>query len=396
MTDPLGQSQVIPYLEGLSAMGHEIFLLSCEKRAADHSAILSLKKYLDTKGIRWSYLNYTKRPPVISTLFDVINIRKRAKKIAHENNIETVHCRGYITALAGMRLKKKSGLRFVFDMRGFFADERVEGGLWNLKNPVYKWVYQYFKKKERLFFTHADHSVSLTEKGKGIIQSWNLPGQPIPVEVIPCCADLDLFNPKNAGSADKAKWKEKLGIHQSDFVISYLGSIGTWYMLEEMLDFFRMLKNSRPNAKFLFITSENKTEISEKAGMKNISADDIIVQKADRKDVPVLLSLSHISIFFIKPVFSKSASSPTKMGEIMGMGIPLICNSGVGDVDDIMIDSGAGILLNSFEEEEYLKAIEKLEKILIIPPENIRKYAEKYFSLSDGVKKYNSIYKSLS
>ena len=33
MTDPLGRSQVLPYLQGLSERGHEITLLSCEKPA---------------------------------------------------------------------------------------------------------------------------------------------------------------------------------------------------------------------------------------------------------------------------------------------------------------------------------------------------------------------------
>jgi hypothetical protein len=32
MTDPLGESQVIPYLEGLSKLGHRIYILSFEKK----------------------------------------------------------------------------------------------------------------------------------------------------------------------------------------------------------------------------------------------------------------------------------------------------------------------------------------------------------------------------
>ena len=36
-------------------------------------------------------------------------------------------------------------------MRGFWPDERVEGGLWNLQNPLYKLVYNYFKKKKETF-----------------------------------------------------------------------------------------------------------------------------------------------------------------------------------------------------------------------------------------------------
>ena len=34
MTDPLGQSQVIPYLQGLSKKGYQFYLLSCEKPEA--------------------------------------------------------------------------------------------------------------------------------------------------------------------------------------------------------------------------------------------------------------------------------------------------------------------------------------------------------------------------
>ena len=36
------------------------------------------------------------------------------------------------------------------------------------------------------------------------------------------------------------------------------------------------------------------------------------------------------------PSFSKKASCPTKMGEIMNLGVPVICNKGVGDVEEIM------------------------------------------------------------
>jgi hypothetical protein len=48
------------------------------------------------------------------------------------------------------------------------------------------------------------------------------------------------------------------------------------------------------------------------------------------------ISLFDTSIFFIRPTYSKKASSPTKQGEIMAMGIPLICNYGVGDTDEIV------------------------------------------------------------
>ena len=48
-------------------------------------------------------------------------------------------------------MKRKHGVKFLFDMRGFWADERVEGGLWNLSNPVFNWAYKYFKKRSANF-----------------------------------------------------------------------------------------------------------------------------------------------------------------------------------------------------------------------------------------------------
>jgi hypothetical protein len=43
-------------------------------------------------------------------------------------------------------------------MRGFWADERVEGKIWNVKNPVYRKAYQFFKQKEKEFLTGAMQS----------------------------------------------------------------------------------------------------------------------------------------------------------------------------------------------------------------------------------------------
>ena len=59
-------------------------------------------------------------------------------------------------------------------MRGFWADERVDGKIWDLKNPVFKSIYNFFKKKEKQYFSQSDAIVSLTENGKQEILSWDL------------------------------------------------------------------------------------------------------------------------------------------------------------------------------------------------------------------------------
>ncbi len=397
MTDPLGQSQVLPYLAGLTKAGYSVTLVSFEKKEKFEATGKVIAEQIKSFGIDWQPLSYTPKPPVLSTLWDVYQLRKKAEELHKQKNFKIVHCRSYITSLVGEFLKKKYGIKFIFDMRAFFADERVDGGLWNRSNPVFNRVYLYFKKKEQDFLENADHTISLTEAGKEIIHSWkHLKNQPVPVEVIPCCADLEHFSRANIQQNELSKYRTELGISENDFVISYLGSVGTWYLPDEMLGFFKRLLLKKPEAKFLFITGDNPTEILDRTEKLNISKDKFIIRKASRKEVPYFILLSKFSLFFIQPLFSKKGSSPTKHGEILGMGIPVICNSGVGDVDRIVRDTQSGLLVDKFKDAEYDKVISQVDSLLQTPPEKLRAASEKYYSLEEGVKKYLAVYKKLS
>ena len=397
MTDPLGQSQVLPYLAGLTKAGYSITLVSFEKKEKFEASGKQIGEQIKSIGIEWKPLSYTPKPPVLSTLWDVYKLRKKAEKLHKQKNFKIVHCRSYITSMVGEFLKKKYGIKFIFDMRAFFADERVDGGLWNRSNPIFNRVYLYFKKKEQDFLENADHTISLTEAGKEIIHSWkHLKNQPVQVEVIPCCADLQHFSRSNIQQSDLSKYRTELGITENDFVVSYLGSVGTWYLPDEMLGFFKRILVKKPEAKFLFITGDNPSEILHRAEKLNIPKDKFIIRKASRKEVPYFILLSKFSLFFIQPLFSKKGSSPTKHGEILGMGIPVVCNSGVGDVDRIVRDTQSGLLVEKFDDAEYDKIISQIDSLLQTTPEKLRAAAEKYYSLEEGVKKYLAVYNRLS
>jgi hypothetical protein len=166
-------------------------------------------------------------------------------------------------------------------------------------------------------------------------------------------------------------------------------------MLDEMLDFFKALLNHRPQSVFLFITNESAAKIIAAATAKQIDTGKLIIHTVPYSRVPEYLMVSDVSVFFIKPVFSKMASSPTKQGEIMGMGIPLICNDHVGDTGDIVRDTECGWVINDFNEQEYAKAIEKINSLLMIDRDKIRQGAAKYYSLEKGIEKYASVYEKL-
>lgn len=395
MTDSLGQSQVLPYLKGLSKI-YKIHLVSFEKPQNLKSSYSSdIQSFCKQHQIEWYPLNYTKHPKVLSTIYDVFKLNRLVFKLERAHHFRLVHCRSYITSLIGLRLKKSPNTKFLFDMRGLWADERVDGDIWNLKNPIYHLIYRYFKGKEKQFLQHADAIVSLTEKGKDELCSWNLLSlNPEKIFVIPCCANLELFHPTNTDFLKTGSLKQTLQISEDNFILGYVGSIGTWYMLPEMLDFFVILLKHKPNSKFIFITTENNSTILKIANGKGIPREKLIITSCMHHEVAKYISLFNWSIFFIKPTYSKIASSPTKQGELMGMGIPVICNYGIGDSDNIIEKYHSGLIVNDFTSKDYEEIIQNIDSFKI-NKEQVIHSANEIFGLEKGIAKYLHIYQKL-
>ena len=393
MCDPLGGSQVLPYLVGLARRGHRISLISFEKPERSKAERRQVEQLCEEAGIEWHALAYHKNPPVLSTLYDLRSMQRLAARLQRRAPFDVVHCRSYIPALAGLRLKRQSGMRFLFDMRGFWADERVEGGQWNLTNPLFRAVYNYFKRRERDFWREADAIVSLTEAAREIVEHANAgrPGAP-PISVIPCCVDFDAFPP--VSQQTRATARQKLGIPEMATVAAYLGSFGSWYMVDEMLDFFRVQLERDPDAIFLIISREPEHEIVAAAERHGIGRDRLVVRSATRAEVPQFISAADYGLFFIMPVFSKKASSPTKMGELLALELPMVTNGGVGDVERILDETGAGVIVKAFDEASYREALDSLSQ-LSPDMDRWRTATRTWLDLEQGVDRYDAIYAAL-
>ena len=122
-----------------------------------------------------------------------------------------------------------------------------------LQSLLYRAVYHHVKRLEKRLLWHANHIVSLTHGGKEIIRGWNL-SRDFSISVIPCCADLKHFNPSLYSDEDRQRLRASYGLHQEDVVVGYVGSIGTWYMLDEMLDAFALWQKKVPNLKLFFLS----------------------------------------------------------------------------------------------------------------------------------------------
>lgn len=383
LTDTLGQSQILPYLIGLADAGYSISIISFEKSYRFDAYRDNIEALCKSRGLHWIPLKYHKYPPVLSTLYDLLRLRRTVKKVLTDKKVRIIHCRSYLTSLTGLWAKRSWGVKFIFDMRGFWVDERIDGGLWNLKNPIFRLIYHFFKRKEKQFVKEADHIVALTENGKSEIQSWAITS--VPISVIPTCVDMQLFHPAK-GAADRKSLRQQLSISETEFVLVYLGSWGTWYLTDEMLAFFSVLVCERPDSRLLVLTPDLPDLRDYTFSSK------VIIKSATRNEVPPYLSLADASVCFIKQTFSKKGSSATKIAEALAMDLPVVTNGGWGDIERLRASGFPLHICNS--PGDYTRIAK-----LLTGRENIRgdrRLLYGRFDLDSGIQEYKRIYRSLS
>ena len=381
MLEPLGQSQVLAYQERL-AVDREIHLLSFEKAAdwRDGHALSTMRQRLRDAGIRWHPRRYHKRPSALATAYDIAVGTLSAAWICLRYRIGIVHARSYVAAAMSLPVRALTGARFVFDMRGFWADERVDGGLWPAGGRLYraaKWL-------ERRALLGADHVVSLTQAGVRELRKFDYLRDRMPaISVISTCADLDRFRPGSAKGPG--------------FILGYVGSAGTWYLFDALVECFAQLRILRPEARLLVVNRGEHAFIRERLAAAGIPVDAVELRAATHAEVPELMTKMHATAFFIKPVFSKQASAPTKLAEFLGCGVPCLVNAGVGDMQEIVESEGVGIAVEAMDAASLHNGLLRL--LELVADENIAARcvhaAQRRFSLERGVAEYRAIYERL-
>jgi glycosyltransferase involved in cell wall biosynthesis len=392
MLDPLGQTQVLPYLRALAKRGVRFTLLSFERARAftpeGAAQCEQQRNELQAQGIEWHWLRYHQRPSVPATVYDVLAGIRKAGSLVRRNKIELVHARSHIPATIALALKKRFGTKMIFDLRGLMAEEYVDAEHWRKDSLPYRIT----KSTERQILGATDAIVTLTEKIWPIIREWEgLRGRAPHHEVIPCCVDLDRFR---FSEQERARRRQELGL-TDQFTIVYSGSLDGWYLTEKMADFFASLGQRDSRAHLLWLTTGSHERVRELMQARNVGVDQFSVLTVAAAEVPSYLAAADAGLAFIKRCVSKLASSPTKNGEYLACGLPLILNTGIGDSDALVDQWRAGVLINDFTEDQYELAADSIAAMAAVPGarEKARRVAEQLFDLeSVAADRYASLY----
>lgn len=385
LAEPLGQSQILGYLRGLSGQ-HQVTLVTFEKPAdrADAITMKALRACCAEHGIRWVARRYHHRPRLSATVFDLVVMSWTALRQARAGKSELVHARGYIPAFAALLLKRGFGLAFIFDMRAFWPEEMVTAGRLERNSLLFRllgWG-------ERLCLRQADAVVSLThaavehlkrEHGGGLAHTR--------FAVIPTCVDLDRFRREPAQRAAGPP---------------AIGSIGSvlsgWFRLDWLMAFFRACTRTWPDARFRVVTRDAPAGIAAAAGRAGIGSERLVVEARTPSEMPQALAALDAVAMFFAPAISEIARCPTRMGEALASGLPIIANSGVGDVSEIIRRHNVGVLVEDASAPSMRRAAGELRRLLDDPelPARCRKAAETWFSLAAGVEAYHALYSGIA
>ncbi len=373
--DPLGASQVVPYLLGLADRGLAIALISFEKPERWQQANLrsATQRRLEACGVRWRPLRYHRRPRLAATLWDLVAGSRSIASEVRKCVPALVHCRGDIA----MTMARWAGLprrtHLLYDVRGFFSDERVETGSWRRGSLIDRVV----RRMEAENIRRADGAVVLTKPAatKLLARRPSLAFH----RVIPTCVDVSVFTPRAPS-------------REAEFGLAYSGSLGTWYMAREMVAFARSAARFVPGPT-LFLTPQ-----TDEARQLGITDDWAEVRAVAPSEVASWLRRARALFFFIQPIPSKRASCPTKLAEGLASGLPIVCNRGVGDLEEIVEKENVGVLVDSFSDASYEEAAQRLHRLLQDPEisHRCRRLAETRYNLEFGVRAYHELYRDLA
>jgi glycosyltransferase involved in cell wall biosynthesis len=388
LEDPLVHTQVVAYLSGLAGRGHTIHLLTFETSRLTRDRRLAARSELARLGIVWHGLRYHKRPTLLATGADVLTGGICAAWLLHRHRLKAVHARSHVPAAMALLARAAARFRLIFDIRGLMAEEYEDAGRWRRDSLPFRLA----KAVERRALKRADGVVVLTER----VRQYLFGDQEAPsVQVIPCCADTERIE---AGRDGRDTMRARLGL-DGRTVLVYVGKFTGWYMEREMVEFFAIARDRRPDMHFLILTQSEPELVQREFERVGIEQTSWTITHCQPALIGQYLAAADAGIAFIRPSFSKISSSPTKVGEYLAAGLPLICISGVGDVDELLRSHRVGVLLNRWEPSSLARGAEALERLIGDPDagERARFAAREKLSLATtGIPAYDALYRDLA
>lgn len=361
VSEGIGVSQVLAYVEAIAAAGVAVHLHSFEKRAPAPTT----RTRLDQAGVRWTPHEFG-RPGAAG---GVARVLAGARAVRGGN---LVHARSDMAAASAMLAGAD---RWLWDVRSLWSDQRIALGALRAGSPEHRVL----QRIERAAARRAGAVVTLTDAVVPVLEQRHGIALRAHTEVIPTCVDLDRFAPAAPPPGPPR--------------LLLAGTLNAYYDVPLMARFAQVGRDR--SAAQLDVLSPGETPwdalLAETGARRSVAAP---------ADMParVAASSAGLSVCRTDAGVSLTAAMPTKIAEFLAVGRPVVVNPGLGDADVLVRGHRAGVVLEDSSDAGLQRSWDELESLLADPetPARCRALARGHFSLETGVQQLLRAYARLS
>ncbi len=354
----VGSSQITPLILGLAKNGQRVCLITFEKVQPSEDLA---NKFMGA-GVEWTPHEFGK----VGALAGVLRLNKLRKSVPNSN---ILHGRSDIPTVAA--LWSSIDAPVLWDVRSLWSDQRKLIGTsgWNSLSA------RGARSLENVSAKNASAMTTLTAAVVPILEKRHarLPGIR---EVIPTCVQTSKFT-----SSPMPK---------GEFVCLLSGTFNNYYDINRTRQIIIGLRKSI-DLKVIWARAGESLDNSLSVG------EDLIIS-ATHSQMPKLVADSHFGMAICKEdnLDSLAAAVPTKIGEFLASGRPVIVSKGIGDMDFLLKSAKAGITIGHSDSLSDLG--EQISNLISDPgiEERCRALAVEHFDMEKAITAYSRIYSQMT
>jgi len=202
----------------------------------------------------------------------------------------------------------------------------------------------------------ADLVLAISEEMKAVLTRQGIP--PDRLLAVPMGFDAQIQPDKY----DPERVRKMFALGSSPVVL-YFGALDRIRRIDFLFAAIEMVRLAIPDVKLLLLGSASDRSdeswlrsLTEARGLGNTV---IFCGAVPRVDVPYFLSAASVSVSPIPPIPAYTVSSPTKVLESLGMGVPVVANEEIRDQKEILVESRGGRCV-PYRERAFAEAIADL------------------------------------
>ncbi len=357
LSEGVGSSQITPLLTRLAQSGLRINLISYEKFQPRND----LLEHYKSLGIDWNIQHFGSH--------GLIGAAQRLNGLRREiSNTEIIHARSDIPAVSGVVSQEAPVL---WDVRSLWADQKVLIQD-NFTNSA---LYRSYRALETVA---ASKSLAMSTLTSAVVPILEQRQKKLPKirTVVPTAVDLDRF--------------KVFANFPKTIRVLFSGTYNEYYDLELSAMFLSELR------RLVSLETHWARPLESNRSHLGVGEEKVIPVLQENMAQLIPRYSFGISVCKLNAGPSLSAAMPTKIGEFLACGRPIVVNKGLGDMDQFIKEFDAGVILDGGVENlgESAKSLVSLLSDSDTP-NRCRALAEKHFNIDVGASRYLDVYRQI-